>query len=235
MLFRSKKFIARTKSVKHIAMHPNFTKILVQVCGSSDKNLKDKLGQVENFDSTFAFNLSESYCVVVPSQIPFVQKIITLFKQSVAKPTVDICLYPYMTASVAAYIEENMGASKAKNVLFGENNETKSKYEDKASISYSDFGIEILSLDKDLVTMLSPGVIPRLWSMNDLTVFSEIRSSLHKIFLRYGVPSGITSIGSNAKSFLDKIENICPESNNYQLIIFDRNVDFISPDRKSVV
>ncbi|KAH0793841.1 Sec1 family protein [Histomonas meleagridis] len=219
-----KKLISRAPTVRHRAVHPSFLQILLRICYDKDKNLLSDLGKLEAFDHTFGFNLSETYCLIIPSEIEVVQKAISLFKSSTAKPTVEIFLYPYMTSPVAAYLNETMPCSKASLVLFGESKIP----EDKDPIKFTDLGVDLLPLDKDLVTMITPSSMTRIWSLNDLTIFSELRNAINRIFAKFGSPSSVISVGPFSKQFAEQIENVKSDG-NFQLVIVDRMVDPITP------
>ena len=180
------------------------------------------------FDTDFRFGHYNDCVFFIFSDIDWVKIIISSIQQSNTKPNITLCIMPRLNETLSAYLLEDDQYSfpDAEINLFGElislDNERKTLF------SIKSINLDFIPIEKDLLTLYSFNFIPRCWSFKDLTVITELNTSLESLKLNCNGFSSVISLGSISSLLFPPLTDINLFSKN-QLILIDRTIDLVTP------
>lgn len=225
---RIKNFIQTYKGYK-LKCDPRIMFIINRYIIDTNSQLVSDFGQMLSRHFNLEFNDTDKYVFLLFPDIQQIKTIIAknaeIIKEKNREPDVTIMLLPRLTESIAAYLmDEELYYPSAEYCLYGKTN----KNAKVSNIKIESFDINLIPLDTDICTMISINYIPRLFAFNELTAISEINSVLDSISYNCDGFASITAFGDKsaicAKHLGD--DSLSGKTN---LILIDRNVDFITP------
>ena len=227
-----RKITKSDKDKRILVYHPRFSKFLSAI--TDVRQFQDSFDGIQPFTDDFEITTNICHTFLIPPSIPVLKHIANCRKvcgEKGIKPHVQIWFQPHINEYIKAFmVDTGLAPKTIVNSFPSEENPASSKgAQPNENISVFDLGIDLVALDKDVLSMGDPySFLHGFSAPQDLTIVSDFRRALDSVIQAFGGFLSIHAFGSLSSSIS---RTLPPPNGDYQthLILIDRTADLLTP------
>jgi hypothetical protein len=194
---RMRRFKTVGRKPRRLVIYPGFRTFISRIGNVAD--LGKSFEKIHFLDNNFEFVSNSCYAFLIPPEISVVQRIAQRRTEAADRyhPFIELWFQPRLNDAITAFmIESEIAPASLVNTFPSEHCSAASRGSvGREGIEVYNLEIDLIPLDDDVATLLSPYAFLRLWHQKDLTVVDEVRHAFDRIS---GGFLSVTSLGQIA-------------------------------------